>query len=91
MFDDDYLVWDGLVEVFGNMCYNLMVVLSVEKIILGGGVMQKLGIVDKIVVVIEKILNDYVVFLEGRLLQDVICILGFGMWFGMFGVLVLFD
>ena len=73
------------------MCHNLMVVLSAEKIILGGGVMQKPGIVDKIVAATEKTLNDYVVFPEGKSLQDVICTPGLGTRSGMLGALALLD
>lgn len=90
-FDDDHPAWDGLAEVLGNMCHNLMVVLSAEKIILGGGVMQKPGIVDKIVAATEKTLNDYVVFPEGKSLQDVICTPGLGTRSGMLGALALLD
>jgi fructokinase len=90
-FTDDHPAWDGLSEVLGDMCHNLMVTLSAEKIILGGGVMQKHGLVEKVIAATTARLNDYIVMPAGVGLDDIICLPGLGTRSGLFGALALLD
>ncbi|HCA76371.1 MAG TPA: fructokinase [Alteromonas sp.] len=90
-FADDHPAWDGLSEVLGDMCHNLMVTLSAEKIILGGGVMQKHGLVEKVIAAARGKLNDYIVMPEGISLEDIICLPGLDTRSGLFGALALLD
>lgn len=90
-FADDHPAWDGLSEVLGDMCHNLMVTLSAEKIILGGGVMQKHGLVEKVIAAACGKLNDYIVMPEGVSLEDIICLPGLDTRSGLFGALALLD
>ncbi|GGF86472.1 ROK family protein [Alteromonas lipolytica] len=90
-FADDHPAWDGLAEVLGQMCHNLMVTLSAQKIILGGGVMQKEGLVAKVLATTSATLNDYIVMPEGTGLDDIICLPGLGTRSGLFGALAMLD
>lgn len=90
-FADDHPAWDALGEVLGQMCHNLMVTLSAQKIILGGGVMQKQGLVEKVVATTSATLNDYIVMPAGVSLDDIICLPGLGNRSGLFGALALLD
>jgi len=90
-FTDDHPAWDGLSEVLGDMCHNLMVTLSAEKIILGGGVMQKHGLVEKVIASARGKLNDYIIMPEGINLEDIICLPGLDTRSGLFGALALLD
>lgn len=90
-FTDDHPAWDGLAEVLGDMCHNLMVTLSAQKIILGGGVMQKHGLIEKVVAATRSKLNDYIVMPEGSSLESIICLPGLGTRSGLFGALAMLD
>lgn len=90
-FESSHPAWEGLVEVLGKMCHNLMVTVSAEKIILGGGVMQTEGLIERVVASAEQTLNDYIVMPDGVSLKDVIKAPGLGTRSGMFGALALLD
>lgn len=51
--------WDIEADYLAQMCHNLTLVLSPEKIVLGGGVMSKLGLLEKVQSAFEKKLNGY--------------------------------
>lgn len=38
---DDHVIWDIIGHYLGTMCANLTLTLSVEKIVIGGGVMNR--------------------------------------------------
>lgn len=90
-FGDDHQAWDGLAEVLGSLSHNLLVTLSAQKIIFGGGVMQKSGLLEKVIAATQQNLRDYIVFPEGVTLADVICLPGLGTRSGLFGALALLD
>jgi len=45
---DDHEVWDMLGYYLGTMCANLTMILSVKKIVIGGGVMNRQILYSKI-------------------------------------------
>jgi fructokinase len=45
---DYHEVWDHAANAIASLCATLMLVTSVEKIVLGGGVMKRNGLMDKI-------------------------------------------
>lgn len=89
--DDSHPAWDGLADVLAQMCHNLMVCFSAQKIIFGGGVMQKPGMIERITQKTSQRLADYIVFPKDVTLSDVICLPGLGTHSGMFGALALLD
>ena len=90
-FADDHPAWDGLAQVLASMTHNLMMTLSPEKIIFGGGVMQKQGIIDKVIHYTEVSVKDYIVMPEQVTFSDIICLPGLGTRSGLFGALALLD
>ena len=57
---DDHPVWDILAHYLGIFCSNLYLTTSVERIILGGGVLKREVLLTKIREVFTKNINGYV-------------------------------
>ena len=57
---DDHDVWDHVANAIGNLCATLVLVLSSEKIVLGGGVMKRRCLMGKVRRRTMEILNGYV-------------------------------
>ncbi len=55
----EHPVWNAVASNLGDMCTNLLMILSTQRIILGGGVMSKEGLLDKIKHQLHDKLNDY--------------------------------
>ena len=89
--DDSHPAWDHLADVLAQLSHNLMVGFSAEKIIFGGGVMQKTGMLEKIIDKTAASLADYIVFPEGITLSDIIVLPGLGTRSGLLGALALLD
>lgn len=88
---DDHEAWDKLTDVLSQLCHNLLVGFSAQRIVFGGGVMQKAGMIEHIVAKTEKSLNGYIVYPEGVTLEDIIVLPGLGTHSGMLGALALLD
>ncbi|MEQ5809294.1 ROK family protein [Alteromonas sp. NFXS44] len=88
---DDHEAWDKLADVLAQLCHNLMVGFSAKKIVFGGGVMQKTGMMERIVYKTSASLKDYIVFPQGKSLDDIICLPGLGTRSGIYGALALLD
>jgi len=56
---DDHEVWDHAANALANLCATLLLTLSMEKIVFGGGIMQRNGLLDKIRSRTKQILNGY--------------------------------
>lgn len=56
---EDHPVWDAIASNLGDMCNNLLMTLAPERIVLGGGVMSKTGLLEKIKEQLERKLNGY--------------------------------
>lgn len=86
---DDHQAWDIQAQVLGLMCHNLLVSFSPQKIILGGGVMNKPGLLEKVIHYTERSLADYLALPQNKTLADIICLPGLGQRSGLFGALAL--
>ena len=60
IFSDDDPVWDKIAYYLGACCANLTLTLSLEKIILGGGVMNRTILYDKIRGHLHQMLGGYI-------------------------------
>ena len=56
---DDHQAWQVAAEALAQMCHNLLLTLSPQKIILGGGVMVKDGMLARVIELTETSLNRY--------------------------------
>jgi len=56
---DDHIAWDIQAFYLAAMCINLNALLSPQKIILGGGVSQKPGLIDRVGEQFVKMWGDY--------------------------------
>lgn len=45
---NNHQAWDVITDIIAQCCHNLIMTISPQKIVLGGGVMQRLGILEKI-------------------------------------------
>lgn len=87
--DDNHPAWDLEAKVLSKMCHNLLMTLSPQKIILGGGVMSKPGLLPKVVSYTEQSLKDYLCLPAETSLADIIRETGLGQRSGLFGSLAL--
>jgi fructokinase len=84
---DDHELWDHAANALANLCANLILTTSVEKIVLGGGIMQRKGLIDKIRSRTVILLNGYVELPEN--LSEFITPSRFGANVGLMGAIVL--
>lgn len=90
-FDEGHPAWAHVADVLSQLCHNLMMTLSPEKIIFGGGVMQKASVIDDIIRRTTASVNGYIAFGKGRSLTNVITVPALGTNSGMLGALALLD
>jgi fructokinase len=57
--NDEHRLWDHASNAIANLCVTLTLITSVEKIVLGGGVMNRTIIYDKIRSKTKELLNGY--------------------------------
>ncbi|KAL7561835.1 hypothetical protein ACA910_009674 [Epithemia clementina (nom. ined.)] len=57
--DDDDELFDHAANALANLCATLLLMLSMEKIVLGGGLMKRKGLLDKITKRTVILLNGY--------------------------------
>mmetsp|Transcript_31925 Transcript_31925/g.67917 ORF Transcript_31925/g.67917 Transcript_31925/m.67917 type:complete len:343 (-) Transcript_31925:253-1281(-) len=57
---DDHEVWSQVGYLLGGLCASLIAMCSVERIVLSGGVMQRLSLFPKIRKATQEILNGYI-------------------------------
>lgn len=88
---DDHQAWDIQAQVVAKLCHNLMVCFSPQKIVFGGGVMSKDGLIDKVIQLTNKSLAGYLVFPTGHSLNSIICRPGLGDNSGLLGALALIE
>ncbi|GAA0853113.1 ROK family protein [Aliiglaciecola litoralis] len=87
--DDDHQAWDIQAKVLSKLCHNLLVSFSPEKIVMGGGVMAKPGLLDKVLRYTEDSLAGYLVLPDDLSLEHIICLPGLGSHSGLMGALAL--
>jgi fructokinase len=86
---DDHKAWDIQAQVLGLMCHNLLVSFSPQRIVLGGGVMNKPGLLEKVINYTEQSLTAYLQMPMGKSLEDVICLPDLDQHSGLLGALTL--
>lgn len=57
---DTHPVWDHAANAIANLCVTLILLLSMEEIVLGGGIMKRTILYEKIQTRTEELLNGYV-------------------------------
>lgn len=87
----DHPAWDTQAKVLAALCHNLLVTFSADKIVLGGGVMNKLGLVEKVIEYTSESLQGYLTMPPQMSLSDVICGPGLEQRSGLFGALALLS
>lgn len=87
----DHPAWDLQANIVGQFCHNLLMTLSAEKIILGGGVMQQSFLLDKIIEQTELQLGAYLSLPKGMSLTDIIVTPGLDTDSGLLGALALVE
>lgn len=56
---DDHEIWDHAANAVANLCVTLILTTSVEKIVLGGGVMERRSLLEKVRMQTVVLLNGY--------------------------------
>jgi fructokinase len=85
----DHQAWDIQAQVLANMCHTLLMTLSPQKIILGGGVMHKPGLLEKVAEYTKTSLAGYLVLPQHVDFNSLISLPGLGDRAGLFGALAL--
>ena len=57
---DDHDIWNHAANAIANLCVTLLLTVSVEKIVLGGGVIQRHGLIKKIQDQTVALINGYI-------------------------------
>lgn len=57
--EDDHEVWDHAANAVANLCVSLILTTSIEKIVIGGGIMKRRGLIEKIRKQTVVLLNGY--------------------------------
>lgn len=58
--DDENPIWDVVAYYLANVCLSLLYLLSIEKIVIGGGVMNRKILYAKINKKVKEMVNQYV-------------------------------
>ena len=86
---DEHPAWQLQADIVGRLCHNLLLTYSPQKIILGGGVMAKPGLLDKVILATEASLAAYISLPYGVEMANIISLPGLGSHSGLFGALAL--
>jgi fructokinase len=86
---DDHEVWSHSANALANLCATLLLMTSVEKIVLGGGIMNRPGLIEKVQKHTVVILNGYLELPED--MGTLICKSSYGNDSGLTGALLLAE
>lgn len=86
---DDHQAWDIQAQILASLCHNLMLNFSPEKIILGGGVMNKPGLLEKIISYTQESLNGYITLPNSLTFANIISLPGLDQYSGLLGAFAL--
>jgi fructokinase len=86
---DDHPAWEIQATVVSKLCHNLLVTFSPEKIIIGGGVMAKSGLLENVIRKTSTSLADYLVLPDSLSIEQIICRPGLGDHAGLMGAFAL--
>ena len=84
---DDHVIWEHSANALANLCATLLLVTSVEKIVLGGGIMNRRGLIEKVRERTVALLNGYLELPND--MSDLIATSSYGADVGLTGALVL--
>lgn len=85
--DDDDEIWDHAANALANLCVTLLLTTSVERIVFGGGVMLRNGLLEKVRKQTVKLMNGYVELPED--MSELIDASAWGDEAGLMGAVVL--
>jgi fructokinase len=85
--DDDHPVWDHAANALANLCVTLILTTSIENIVLGGGIMKRKSLIDKVRSQTVVLLNGYLELPPN--LSEFITISSYGSNVGLVGAIVL--
>jgi fructokinase len=88
---DEHVAWDIEAEHLARGIVNLVYIVSPERIILGGGVMRRRGLIDRIRAKLPGLINGYIPFPEGSDLTAFISPPGLEARSGSLGALALAE
>lgn len=86
---DDHEIWNHAANALANLCANLCLTLSMEKIVLGGGLMKRQMLLNKIRKRTVEILNGYLGELTDADMESLITLSRQGDDAGLHGAIVL--
>ena len=86
---DNHEIWDHAANALANLCVNLCLTLSMEKIVLGGGLMKRTFLLEKIRKQTVKLLNGYLGILTDQDMETLITLSRHGDDAGLNGAIVL--
>ncbi len=89
---DDDEVWDHVANAIAGLCVNLVLLTSIERIVLSGGMMLRNGLIEKVRERTRVLLNGYIQIpqiLEDDQLEQFICKSTWGNNAGVVGALVM--
>jgi fructokinase len=84
---DDHEVWDHAVNALANLCVTLLLTLSMEKIVMGGGILRRASLLPRIQARTVELLNGYLPLPED--MSTLIATSSFGDDIGLIGAMVL--
>lgn len=87
--EDDHPAWDIQAKILAQFCHSLLVSFSPQKIVLGGGVMNKPGLIEKVVSNTEISLANYLSLPAGVTISDIITRPGLDQHSGLMGAFAL--
>lgn len=87
--EDNHPAWQFTAEIIGRFCHNLLMTFSPQVVVLGGGVMQKPGLLSKVIDYTQHSLGNYLTFPNNIQIEDIIQAPGLGEQSGLLGALAL--
>ena len=85
---DDHELWDHAANALANCCATLLLTVSIEKIVIGGGVMKRKCLINKIQQRTVEIINGYLELPEDDM-SSLITLSSYGDDAGMTGAIVM--
>ena len=86
---DDHELWDHAANALANLCVTLLLTVSIERIVLGGGVLKRTGLMAKIRTRTVELLNGYLEL--PRDMSTLICSPHYGETVGLMGAIILAE
>jgi fructokinase len=85
--EDNHEVWDHAANALANLCVTLILTTSIEKIVLGGGIMNRKGLIEKVRTRTVVLINGYVELPDD--MSELITLSNYGSNAGLIGAIVL--